>query len=65
LQITGGQNSRKKPVLKNRVLQDIEDVTVALAIEQPPGASLSFSEQFCSESPQRVAQVNGACDLIV
>jgi hypothetical protein len=51
LQITSGQISRKKPVLKNRVPQDIEDAIVALAFEQPPGPSRR-SVSNCSDSAQ-------------
>jgi hypothetical protein len=37
--------SRKKPVLKNRVLQDIEDAILALAIEQPAFGELRIANE--------------------
>ena len=37
--------SRKKPVLKNRVPQDIEDAIIALAIEQPAFGQVRIADE--------------------
>jgi hypothetical protein len=37
--------SRKKPVLKNRVFQEIEDAVVALAVEQPAFGHVRFANE--------------------
>jgi hypothetical protein len=37
--------SRKKPVLKNRVTQEIEDAVVALALEQPAFGQLRIAHE--------------------